>query len=175
MNVCPECGQALPGGGFCAQDGAPFAAGGDDPLLGAMLGPCRVAHLVGLGSISTGPEAMTRRGFLARFMSALVGAHVLGGLSACGGEDGGGRTDAGGGSFVVLNDDDSGHTHELTVLCADLAAGVAVSYIASGPHSHTVMLTQDQIVTIAAGGPVTIAFTDGHSHTFVISEPAGVC
>ena len=51
MNVCPECGQTFPEGGFCTQDGTPLASGGGDPLLGTMLGPYRVAHLVGLGGM----------------------------------------------------------------------------------------------------------------------------
>jgi serine/threonine protein kinase len=50
MNVCPECGQIFPEPGFCTQDGTPLVSG-DDPLLGAMLGPYRIAHLVGVGGM----------------------------------------------------------------------------------------------------------------------------
>jgi serine/threonine-protein kinase len=51
MNVCPECGQAFSEGGFCTQDGVPLVAGGEDPLLGAMLGPYRVAQVIGVGGM----------------------------------------------------------------------------------------------------------------------------
>ena len=50
MNVCPECGLAYDDGGFCAQDGAQLVTTGD-PLLGTMVGPYRVAHLVGSGGM----------------------------------------------------------------------------------------------------------------------------
>jgi serine/threonine protein kinase len=51
MNVCPECGQTFPEGGFCTQDGTPLVSGGDDPLMGTMLGPYRVAHVIGVGGM----------------------------------------------------------------------------------------------------------------------------
>src|SRR6266508_1292234 len=51
MNVCPECGQTFPEGGFCTQDGAPLVSGADEPLVGAMLGPYRVAHVIGVGGM----------------------------------------------------------------------------------------------------------------------------
>jgi serine/threonine protein kinase len=51
MNVCPECGLAYDHGGFCAQDGAQLIATTADPLLGTMVGPYRVAHLVGSGGM----------------------------------------------------------------------------------------------------------------------------
>jgi serine/threonine protein kinase len=51
MNVCPECGLAYEEGGFCAQDGTQLVACEGDPLLGTMVGPYRVAHLVGSGGM----------------------------------------------------------------------------------------------------------------------------
>ena len=51
MHVCPECGQILADGGFCPQDGAALASSEGDPLLGEMLGPYRLVHLVGLGGM----------------------------------------------------------------------------------------------------------------------------
>jgi len=51
MNVCPECGQTFQQGGFCTQDGAALISAGGDPLLGAMLGPYRVAQVVGVGGM----------------------------------------------------------------------------------------------------------------------------
>jgi hypothetical protein len=80
-----------------------------------------------------------------------------------------------GSSFVVMNQDDSGHLHELVISCADLAVGRAVTYVATGAHSHTVMLTDEQVSSVASGQSVTVSFTDGHSHTFIIAEPDRVC
>ena len=51
MNVCPECGLAYDEGGFCSQDGTQLVSATGDPLLGTMLGPYRVAHLVGAGGM----------------------------------------------------------------------------------------------------------------------------
>jgi serine/threonine protein kinase len=51
MNVCPECGLAYDDGGFCSQDGAQLVVSSGDPLLGTMVGPYRVAHLVGTGGM----------------------------------------------------------------------------------------------------------------------------
>jgi serine/threonine protein kinase len=51
MNVCPECGLAYDDGGFCSQDGAQLVVTSGDPLLGTMVGPYRVAHLVGSGGM----------------------------------------------------------------------------------------------------------------------------
>jgi serine/threonine protein kinase len=51
MNVCPECGLAYDDGGFCSQDGAQLVVTSGDPLLGTMVGPYRVAHLVGTGGM----------------------------------------------------------------------------------------------------------------------------
>ena len=51
MNVCPECGLAYNEGGFCSQDGAQLIVTSEDPLLGTMVGPYRIAHLVGAGGM----------------------------------------------------------------------------------------------------------------------------
>jgi serine/threonine protein kinase len=51
MNVCPECGQTFEAGDFCTRDGTPLLSGGEDPLIGTMLGPYRVAHVIGVGGM----------------------------------------------------------------------------------------------------------------------------
>src|SRR5687767_13304085 len=119
-------------------------------------------------------ESMRRRTFLAR-AGVLAGLAAMAGPIGCDGGSAAAGADAAGSSFVITKQDDSGHSHELTVLCADLAAGVAVTYSATGPHSHTIMLSEEEITMIAAGQSVTISFTDGHSHTFVIVQPDGAC
>jgi len=118
---------------------------------------------------------MKRRTFLARAGAAVFGIPAI--MSAgCGGEDGGAAgPDGGDGSFTVTNQDDSGHDHELVVLCADLAAGNMASYTATGAHEHTITLTQAQVIMVAGGESVSITFTDGHTHTFVIAMPEGAC
>ena len=116
---------------------------------------------------------MRRRSFLVRAGSLLFAQAALG--LACGGGEEGGDADAGSGSFAVTNQDDSGHSHELVLLCSDLAAGRAVTYVATGEHEHTVMLSESQVGMVAAGESVEISFTDGHSHTFLIAAPASAC
>src|SRR5688500_3745732 len=51
MSVCPECGLAYEDGGFCSQDGTQLIVTSGDPLLGSMVGPYRIAHLVGAGGM----------------------------------------------------------------------------------------------------------------------------
>ena len=71
------------------------------------------------------------------------------------------------------------HTHHVTVLAADLTAGVAKT-IATGPassgpaHTHTISITAAQMQTLAAGLAGVVISTDpdgtGHSHTFVLDR-----
>src|SRR5271170_1273354 len=51
MFVCAECGAAQPIDGRCSADGTPLSAAGDDALLGQMIGPYRVARLLGVGGM----------------------------------------------------------------------------------------------------------------------------
>lgn len=113
---------------------------------------------------------MRRRNFLI----ALGGACALPLLGACG-EDGAGGPDAAGPTFVVMNQDDADHLHQLEVSCIDLIDPAPVSYTATGPHEHTIALSAEQVAAIAAGDTVEISFTDGHAHTFVIQRPAAAC
>ena len=95
-------------------------------------------------------------------------------LSACDG-DSSSSPDATSASFVVMNQDDADHQHQLEVSCADLSDAAPVSYTATGPHEHTIMLSAQEVEAIAAGEAVEISFTDGHAHRFVIQRPAGTC
>jgi hypothetical protein len=115
-------------------------------------------------------RAMRRR----HFLILLGGACALPALSACGG-DGGSGPDAAAGTFIVMNQDDADHLHQLEVRCMDLIEPSPVTYIATGPHEHTIALSTDQVTAIAAGDAVEIAFTDGHAHRFVIQRPADAC
>ncbi len=51
MFVCSECGAAQTVPGFCPTDGRPLAPIGDDLLLGTVIGPYRVARLLGIGGM----------------------------------------------------------------------------------------------------------------------------
>src|ERR1700761_7457460 len=51
MFVCSECGAAQAQAGFCPNDGTPLAPIGDDALLGAQIGPYRIARLLGVGGM----------------------------------------------------------------------------------------------------------------------------
>lgn len=118
-------------------------------------------------------SAMKRRSFL-YLGSGIVLFPALSSL-ACGGGDSDGGPDGQTPSFIVMNDDDSGHVHQLEIQCADLAAGQPVTYVATGPHEHTISLSADQVEVIASGEEVTISFTEGHSHVFAIEMPSGLC
>ena len=51
MFVCPECGRAQPGPGYCTEDGAAFADASGDPLLGTNIGSYRIAARIGAGGM----------------------------------------------------------------------------------------------------------------------------
>lgn len=115
---------------------------------------------------------MRRRRFLG--VGLLLAAPLPAKLLGCGG-GGGVAADASAETFIIMNEDEADHVHELEITCADLAASQAVTYTATGPHAHTIMLSAEQLGQIAAGETVTVTFTEGHSHTFHIVRPAGAC
>src|SRR4051812_12619068 len=51
MYVCPECGASQPMPGSCVADGWALAAVTDDALIGTVIGPYRVARLLGVGGM----------------------------------------------------------------------------------------------------------------------------
>jgi len=51
MFVCPECGAAQAQAGACPHDHTPLAPQGEELLLGTMIGPYRVARLLGVGGM----------------------------------------------------------------------------------------------------------------------------
>ena len=94
-----------------------------------------------------------------------------GGGGEGGGGGGGGEEDA---SFMVSNNDYSGHTHSFEVLCSELEDGKTV-WTAGGAHTHQVTLSDAQLATILDGQSVTVESTGGHPHTWVIQMPSGRC
>jgi serine/threonine protein kinase len=51
MFVCSECGASQPMAGACSGCGGSTLAGSEDPLLGASVGPYRIARLLGVGGM----------------------------------------------------------------------------------------------------------------------------
>ncbi len=136
---------------------------------------------------------MNRRELLSRiplFLMAIpVASSALGGCASeepypprppgGGGGGGGGDTeadpDAGAEtSFLVQNQDSSGHPHSFEMSCASLD-GRQYTYTAGGAHTHMVTLTDEDIDDILSGRTVTIETTGGHPHTWVIAMPASLC
>jgi hypothetical protein len=76
---------------------------------------------------------------------------------------------------VIVNDDSSGHVHELVILCGD-EGSPSVTYTATGAgHTHPVSLSGQELESIFAGGQVVIDTNDSHPHTWVISMPGTGC
>ncbi len=51
MHVCPECGEAFGGPGFCPRDGVELKDAAGDQLLGQTVGSYRIARLLGEGGM----------------------------------------------------------------------------------------------------------------------------
>ncbi len=81
------------------------------------------------------------------------------------------------GDITVTSTSVFGHTHQITVLAADLQSPppekVIDSTAAGSPsHTHTVTLTLAQYTSINNGQTVTVTSsnTAGHTHDFVIAK-----
>ena len=107
------------------------------------------------------------------FSIACAAALAAASLPSCGDSIPG--PDGASASFLVTNQDASGHEHELEIFCSDLAKTSPVTYTATGPHEHTITLSVEELEALAAGEAVEISFTEGHAHRFVIQRPDGVC
>ena len=126
---------------------------------------------------------MNRRELLSRISMFLVAVPVVG---ACAAEDdrdtrppgggGGGGGDGGGGeqTFMVQNQDSSGHAHTFEISCADLEDGVS-AFVAGGAHTHMVQLSDQDVADILDGRSVTVQTSGGHPHTWIVQMPSGLC
>jgi hypothetical protein len=111
--------------------------------------------------------SMSRKQFLRTLVGAGIGVAGVATLAACG-DDGGGTPDAAGGSCTTPTATiGSNHGHTMTVAKAEVTAGVAKSYdiTGAGGHTHTVMVSAANFVTLAGGGTVTITSSSGNAHT----------
>ncbi len=123
---------------------------------------------------------MERREFLIRAGFALVAAPTFLNIAACGGGGGGtpAPAPAAAGDFTVTSTLNNGHTHDITVRAADLAAGASITYTSTVggaiPHSHTVTLTPANINDINTGKTDNVSSNPdatGHSHDWAIKKP----
>jgi hypothetical protein len=130
---------------------------------------------------------MKRRELLAKIPMMLLAVPVLGAAGCLTDDDdeyplrppggGGGTSEGPGGgadSFVGRNQDESGHQHTVEIRCASLEAG-RTTYVAEGPHQHTLTLSDGDIDDLLAGRSVTVTTTALHEHTWVLSMPDGLC
>ena len=119
---------------------------------------------------------MERRTFLARLGQTLVAVPAVTITLGCGGDDPADPADDGE-SFTIDSSTDAGHEHTLTLSCASLKGGL-VSYFSSDAagHTHVVGLTFDEVTRILNEESVVATTTSGgHSHTWSIQKPAGLC
>jgi hypothetical protein len=120
---------------------------------------------------------MERREFLIRAGWALAAAPAVLSIAACGG-GGGAPAPVAAGDFTVTSTSVNGHTHDITVRAADLAAGVSVTYTSTVggaiPHTHTVTLTPGTINDINAGKIDNVSSNPdatAHGHDWPIKKP----
>jgi hypothetical protein len=122
---------------------------------------------------------MNRREFIIRVGVALIALPAAFSFESCGGGGGGDATPAAPapGFDIASSPDNTGHSHLVRILDADLAAPPAggVIYTSTGSHTHTVPLTQQQLTDINNGLSVTVISSLGgapaHTHTWTIAKP----
>lgn len=61
------------------------------------------------------------------------------------------------------------HSHQMTVSQADIDAGVAKTYTATGGHNHDVTLTAGDFTTLANNGTVVVTSGEGAGHTHQVT------
>jgi hypothetical protein len=121
---------------------------------------------------------MQRRDLFVRIGSIVIAVPAaLVAISACGGgDDDDDDADAAGPISFQVTSDGAGHTHALTVQCADLDGGNVTYTSGSGNgHTHNVSITMAQLEQIANGESVTVGITSPHTHNWVITKPANAC
>lgn len=121
---------------------------------------------------------MNRRHFLGRLLGFSIAFPVITSLiSACGGNSGGGgsgdKADGDCSTGAPVNYTNQKHVHSEITLSADqITNAVAGDYTLLGPgsHSHTVTLTDQHFLDLAAGMTLDLRsnVTDGHSHSLKI-------
>ena len=70
------------------------------------------------------------------------------------------------------------HTHQITVLCADLSSSNDVTYMSTvaNAHTHQVTITAAELTMVLAGQSVNVTTTNGgHTHGWTIAVPSNAC
>jgi len=119
---------------------------------------------------------MDRRKFLIGLGMALIAGPAVISLKGCGKSSSDNAAAPANGFSLTSNPDTTGHSHNVTILLADLAnpPSGGVTYTSDGSHTHQITLTQQQLTDINSGGSdsVTSTFVAGHSHEWTIRKPA---
>jgi hypothetical protein len=107
-----------------------------------------------------------------------AGGGGAGGKGGAGG-GGGGKAGAGGGGGgmctapVTITQTDMTHMHSLTIMASEINAGMPMMFTTGSggmpAHTHTVMLTAQDFMTLRMGMPVMkTSSSTGHSHMYTI-------
>ena len=127
----------------------------------------------------------SRREFLfaaGRLMIVLpVGWSIAGcgnGSSTSGGCGNAGKLATSGSSLVFTSSCDASHTHDFTLMTTELSAPAATGIVRDTSidtfdnHSHSVTLSQAELMMIESGATVTKATTptNGHEHTYMFRK-----
>lgn len=90
-------------------------------------------------------------------------------------EDKGTGSDGGTNSFTVTSSIDDGHTHNVTILLADVTTppDSSKTITSTGSHTHTITLSKSDFEALADGQtiPKTSSNRNNHTHTFSIKVP----
>lgn len=131
----------------------------------------------------------SRREFLVaagRVIVALpIGWSIAGSVAGCGSASSGnnacanaGKLVTTGASLVFTSSCDTGHTHDFTLMTAELSAPAATGVMRDTSidtfdnHSHVVTLTQAELMMIESGATVskTTTPTNQHDHTYMFRK-----
>jgi hypothetical protein len=116
-------------------------------------------------------DDITRKEFLQAGVATLVATT----LGACASDDGEGGEDGDGCTSTASANIAENHGHSLSIPAGDINDGAAQDYDIEGTanHNHTVSLSDDDMMRIAAGENVAVtSSTDGapaHSHAVTVS------
>ena len=116
-------------------------------------------------------KAMTRREFTVETALAML-AGVTITITGCGGDSGGsaaGPSPQPGSKFGAVSTS-AGHTHTAEITAAQLTAGNAISLVLrGGDHTHSVALSQSELMQISAGTRVQKESSNDQAHTHLVT------
>lgn len=114
-------------------------------------------------------KMITRREFTVETALAML-AGVTITITGCGDDDDGVGPSPQPGSRVGVVSSSAGHSHTAEVTAGELTAGNAISVeLRGGDHTHTVAISQNELVQIGAGTRVQKESTNVQAHTHVVT------